>query len=193
MSVATKLSREVHETIEQLSRFITKRVPEAKSLLSKLYMVSNENLAKAGIEDQNVTAKMANKFMHCHMTILRTNTCATTLNQTMDSMRENFSWIIEMGMPSSFLEDESVNTVEQIAEKIEEKEQDPTAFKSFSQPPTVVDIECVIHPIAWLLLQCESGASLPKVLPYKEMLNLSEAQENIPDVLRPSEADLLLL
>lgn len=72
-----------------------------------------------------------------------------------------------MGMSSPFLEDESVATAKQIAENFEEKEQDPTTFHSFSQPPTVAGIEGVIHSVAQLPFHCESGVNFPKVLPYK--------------------------
>lgn len=72
-----------------------------------------------------------------------------------------------MDLPSPFLEDGSIATTKHIAEIIEEKEQEPTAFQSFSHPPTVIDIEGVIHPLAQLLFHCEVGAGLPEVLPYK--------------------------
>lgn len=94
-----------------------------------------------------------------------------------------------MGLPSLFLEDKSIATTEQIAERIEEKEQDPTTFQSFSHPPTTTDIEDVIHLLAQLLFHCEVGAGLPKVPPCKEMLDLGGAQENLRNIARPSEDD----
>lgn len=102
-------------------------------------------------------------------------------------MWENFSQLSEMGLPSPFLEDGSIATVEKITEKIKEKEQDPTIFQSFGHPPTMVDIESVIHPLAQLLFYCEAGASLFEVLPYKETLNLGGVQENLWNIEKPSK------
>lgn len=189
----TNLSKEVHGTIQQFLRFITKRVPEEKSLLSKLYMVSDENLAKVGIEDHNVVAQMTKKFIHFHLAILHTNAFIATLNQTMDGMRENFSQLTEMGLVSLFLEDGSIITAEQIATKIEEKEKDPISFLSFIQPPIAIDIDGVIHLVTQLLFHCELGDSLPKVFPYKEMLDLGGVHENLCNVLRLSKDDWLPL
>lgn len=91
---------------------------------------------------------MINKFIHCHSTFQHTKAVAATLSKTMDNMRESFSKLNKLGLPSPFLEDGSIAMAEQIAERIEEKESDPNAFKDFSHPPTTTDIEGVIHPLA---------------------------------------------
>lgn len=93
----------------------------------------------------------------------------------MDDMRENFSQLSEMGLPSSFLEDGLITTAKHIIERIEEKKQDPNSFHSFSHPPTTIDIAGVIHLLVQLLFNCKAGAGLLQTLPYKEASDLGGA------------------
>lgn len=77
--------------IERFLHFIVKKVPKAKNLLDKLYMVSDEDLANARIRDQKTTTKIANRFIHYHTTILHASEYAATLDQTMNNMCSRFS------------------------------------------------------------------------------------------------------
>lgn len=104
-------------------------------------------------------------------------------------MQENLSQLAELGFPSPFHGDGSIATVKQIVERVEKKEQDLATFQDFSHPPNTIYIEGFIHPFAKLFFHCEVGTNLPKVLPYKEMLDLKEAQENLYNLSRPFEED----
>lgn len=86
MVEVTNLGKEVRGVIERFLPIITEKVPEAKDLLDKLYMVLDEKLANIGIKDQKDAAKTTNKFIHCHEAILHASECVAKLDQTMNNM-----------------------------------------------------------------------------------------------------------
>lgn len=169
------MSQEAHDTIEQFPWFILEKVQEAKDLLSELYSVFDESLARVGIEDRDAATQTTNKFIHFHSAFQCTKATTTILSKTLDNIRGSFLELSKMGLPSPFLEDGSISTAEQIVEKIEEKENDQEAFKDFSHPPMVTEIEGVIHLLAQLLFHCEVWVGLPNALPHKEIIDLSGA------------------
>lgn len=93
-------------------------------MLDKLYTVVNEYLVITGIADWRSGTKKVNEFIRCHATILHARNFLTTLSQTMNNMRMKLSQLTQMGLPLPFLFDDSVATMEHIATKIEEKQQD---------------------------------------------------------------------
>lgn len=143
------------------------------------------------IEDRDVDAQTKTKFIHCHSAFQCTKPTAAILSKTLDSIRGSFTSLNGMGLPSLFLEDGSIATAEQITERIEEKEDDLEAFGNFSDPPMVTNIEGVIHLLSQLLFHFEAGVGLPNVLPYKETIDLSGAQENFHNMVKLSKDEWL--
>lgn len=145
---ASRLNQEAHDAMEQFLRFILEKVPEARDLFNKLYSISDEILAEEGIDDRDIAAQIANKFIHCHSAFQRTKAAAAFLSKALDGIRESFFELGKLGLPSPFLEDDSIATTAQIVEVIEQKENDSEVFNELGSSPTVANIEAIIHPLS---------------------------------------------